>query len=162
MPTSQVSSNLSAPSKALIPATVVINLRSLSASTLDRQDVRSADRVRLNLDVLLRNEDGYAIHRETGELHRFDRTEGGWQFKTELEAPEVANQVWESHRLAELKSKEDEEWKAKATTALKEVLGMVDGKLNAKIEAFESAFKRIEEAQKTDPTIYPFARQRRA
>ena len=113
-------------------------------------------------DVLLRNEDGYAIHRETGELHRFDRTEGGWQFKTELEAPEVANQVWESHRLAELKSKEDEEWKAKATTALKEVLGMVDGKLNAKMEAFESAFKRIEEAQKTDPTIYPFARQRRA
>ena len=96
------------------------------------------------------------------ENHRFERTTGGWQFKAELEAPEVANQVWESHRLAELKSKEDEEWKAKATTALKEVLGMVDGKLNAKMEAFESAFKRIEEAQKTDPTIYPFARQRRA
>ena len=111
-------------------------------------------------DILLRNEDGYAIHRETGELHRFERTAGGWQFRTELEAPEVANQVWEAHRLAELKTSEDEQWKTKAATALKELLGMVDGKLNAKMEAFENAFRRVEESEKSDPTIYPFARRR--
>ena len=84
----------------------------------------------------------------------------GWQFKTQLEAPEEANKVWDLHRLAELKPEDDEERNAKATTALKEMLGMIDGKLNANMEALESAFQRIEDAKRVDPTIYPFARRR--
>ena len=111
-------------------------------------------------DVLLRNEDGYAIHRESGVTHRFERTPGGWQFKAKLEAPEVANKVWELHRLAELKPTA-ETWKTKASEALKEILGMTDGKLDEKMHAFENAFKRLEEAEKgVDPTIYPFHRRR--
>jgi len=111
-------------------------------------------------DVLLRNEDGYAIHRETGAMHKFERTPGGWQFKVELEAPEVANKVWELHRLAELKPKEDA-WKAEAAKALKEMLGMTDVTPDMKMKAFEDAFKRLDEAEKrVDPTIYPFHRRR--
>ena len=115
-------------------------------------------------DVLLRNEDGYAIHRKTGEMHKFQRTPGGWQFKVQLEAPEVANKVWELHRLAELKPAE-EAWKASAATALKEMLGMIDrseAPINDKtVQALENAFKRLDEAQKgVDPTIYPFHRRR--
>ena len=117
-------------------------------------------------DVLLRNEDGYAIHRETGVTHKFERTPGGWQFKVDLEAPETANKVWELHRLAELKPAE-EVWKAKATEALKEMLGMTDAKSlsidvsDKKMQALEDAFRRLEEAKKeVDPTIYPFHRRR--
>ena len=62
-------------------------------------------------DILLRNEDGYAIHRETGKTHKFERTSGGWKFRTTLEAPAEANRVWEMHRLAELSPpKVDESW----------------------------------------------------
>ena len=114
-------------------------------------------------DVLLRNEDGYAIHRQTGVTHKFERTPGGWQFKVELEAPDVANKVWELHRLAELKPKEDD-WKAKASTALKEMLGMAgksDEQLNENMHAFVDAFARLDNAKEgLDPTIYPFTRRR--
>jgi len=113
-------------------------------------------------DVLLRNEDGYAIHRETGATHKFERTPGGWQFKVELEAPEVANKVWELHRLAELKPKE-ETWKVEAAQALKDMLGMKDytQMSKEKLKAFGDAFRRLEEAEKReDPTIYPFHRRR--
>ena len=55
---------------------------------------------------------------------------------------------------------------------MKELLGMVDGKLNATMQAFEDAFARIDAAEvaqggapsgprsSTDPTIYPFHRRR--
>ena len=72
-------------------------------------------------DIILRNEDGYAIHRETGQTHKFDRTVGGWQHKATLEAPGEANRVWEADCSAELTPKEDE--RAAATRALKEMLG---------------------------------------
>ena len=63
----------------------------------------------------------------------------------------MANKVWELHRLAELKPKEEEDWKAKATAALKDMLGMTQG----------SSERRLEEAEKhVDPTIYPFHRRR--
>ena len=114
-------------------------------------------------DVLLRNEDGYAIHRGTGVTHRFQRTPGGWQFRVELEAPDVANKVWELHRLAEFKPQE-EDWKAKASTALKEMLGMLgkqDEQLNGNMHAFVNVFARLENAEQgVDPTIYPFTRRR--
>ncbi len=115
-------------------------------------------------DILLRNEDGYAIHRETGKTHKFDRTTGGWKFTVELEAPENANKVWKAQKLAELKS-ETEDWKAKASAVLKEMLGMAmksDDKISGRaVQGFEEAFARIAAAHDggKDPTIYPFARQ---
>ena len=110
-------------------------------------------------DILLRNEDGYAIHRETGVTHKFDRTLGGWQFKVELESPEEANRVWEMHRLAEMKPA-TEDWKAKASAALKEMLGMTDKIPEKTVQAYEQAFARADRSVSTDPTIYPFVRQR--
>jgi len=122
-------------------------------------------------DTLLRNEDGYAIHRETGKTHKFDRTTGGWKFTVELEAPEEANKMWKQRKLAELKP-QGEDWKAKASKALKEMLGMTEenGSQNENmlskraVQGFVQAFERIAAAQEngTDPTIYPFARQRKA
>ena len=114
-------------------------------------------------DVLLRNEDGYAIHRETGVTHRFERTPGGWQFKVELEAPEVANKVWELHRLAELKPAE-QEWKTQAGNALKEMLGMTDAGLKGdgkeQSRGNMSCAPATPPEVSTDPTIYPFHRRR--
>ena len=82
----------------------------------------------------------------------------------QLEAPEVANKVWELHRLAELKPAE-EAWKTSAATALKEMLGMVDrseAPINDKtVQALENASRRLDAAQRgVDPTIYPFHRRR--
>ena len=70
------------------------------------------------------------------------------------------------HQLAEIQV-DKEDWKSKAATALKEMLGMVtkseDRMPERVVQAFENAFARQEAAQASsvDPTIYPFARRQR-
>ena len=106
-------------------------------------------------DILLRNEDGYAIHRNTGVTHKFDRTSGGWKFNVQLEAPAEANRIWEAQRLAEflpMNKNEPESDKEAATSAIKEILGMVD-----ETAIQESAKSRT--VNFGDQTIYPFVRQ---
>ena len=106
-------------------------------------------------DILLRNEDGYAIHRTTGVTHKFDRTSGGWKFDAELESPAEANRIWDAKRLAELQTKNKNEVEADrdaATSAIKEILGMVD-------ETSTDEPTKSRNVSFGDQMIYPFGRQ---
>ena len=106
-------------------------------------------------DILLHNEDGYAIHRNTGATHKFDRTSGGWRFNVQLEAPAEANRIWDSQRLAELQTKNKNEVEAdrEATTcAIKEILGMVD-------ETSTQEKTNLRGVSFDDQMVYPFGRR---